>query len=67
MGGRCGKSIHDETGPVSYIDFNRAGVPLLEIVKKPDISTTQSSGLSEGIVGDLMYLEICDGRGIFEV
>jgi len=40
----AGKLIHDETprGP-SYIDFNRCGVPLLEIVTDPDIRTSEEA------------------------
>ena len=59
----AGKSIHDETKPVSYIDFNRAGVPLLEIVTEPDISTTQEAvAYLKELRQILMYLEICDGN-----
>jgi len=36
----AGKNIHDESRGRSYIDFNRAGVPLLEIVSEPDMSTS---------------------------
>jgi aspartyl-tRNA(Asn)/glutamyl-tRNA(Gln) amidotransferase subunit B len=58
----AGKSMHDETRPVSYIDFNRAGVPLLEIVTEPDISTTQEAvAYLRELRQILMYLEICDG------
>jgi aspartyl-tRNA(Asn)/glutamyl-tRNA(Gln) amidotransferase subunit B len=58
----AGKSMHDETKPVSYIDFNRAGVPLLEIVTEPDISTTQEAvAYLKELRQILMYLEICDG------
>ncbi|NQT94971.1 MAG: Asp-tRNA(Asn)/Glu-tRNA(Gln) amidotransferase subunit GatB, partial [Candidatus Omnitrophica bacterium] len=35
----AGKLIHDENIPASYIDFNRTGTPLLEIVSEPDISS----------------------------
>jgi aspartyl-tRNA(Asn)/glutamyl-tRNA(Gln) amidotransferase subunit B len=59
----AGKSMHDETKPVSYIDFNRAGVPLLEIVTEPDISTTQEAvAYLRELRQILMYLEICDGN-----
>ena len=32
----AGKLIHDEFQPMSYVDFNRTGVPLIEIVSEPD-------------------------------
>jgi aspartyl-tRNA(Asn)/glutamyl-tRNA(Gln) amidotransferase subunit B len=35
----AGKLIHDAVKPFSYIDFNRSGTPLLEIVSEPDITT----------------------------
>ncbi|HVN72740.1 MAG TPA: Asp-tRNA(Asn)/Glu-tRNA(Gln) amidotransferase subunit GatB [Desulfomonilia bacterium] len=58
----AGKSVHDESEPYSSIDFNRAGVPLLEIVTEPDLSSTQEavSYLRE-LRRILMYLDICDG------
>lgn len=34
----AGKLIHDENGKYSYVDYNRSGVPLIEIVSKPDMS-----------------------------
>ena len=33
----AGKLIHDDNEPVSYIDYNRSGVPLIEIVSEPDM------------------------------
>ncbi len=33
----AGKLIHDEVEPVSHVDLNRTGTPLLEIVSEPDI------------------------------
>ncbi|MFC1807914.1 Asp-tRNA(Asn)/Glu-tRNA(Gln) amidotransferase subunit GatB [Candidatus Omnitrophota bacterium] len=35
----AGKLIHDENKPHSYVDYNRTGTPLLEIVSEPDIET----------------------------
>ena len=35
----AGKLIHDTGGPFSYVDLNRTGTPLLEIVSEPDISS----------------------------
>ena len=39
----AGKLIHDETQPFSYVDFNRTGVPLLEIVSEPDLRTPEEA------------------------
>lgn len=35
----AGKLIHDEEHDISFVDYNRAGVPLIEIVSKPDMRT----------------------------
>jgi aspartyl-tRNA(Asn)/glutamyl-tRNA(Gln) amidotransferase subunit B len=59
----AGKLFHDEAKPFSYVDFNRTGVPLLEIVSEPDLRTPQEAAdylrLLRAI---LQYLEICDGN-----
>ena len=33
----AGKLIHDDFKPVSYVDLNRTGTPLMEIVSEPDM------------------------------
>ncbi len=59
----AGKLIHDETRPVSYVDFNRTGVPLLEIVSEPDMRTPEEAvAYLKKLRSILRYLEICDGN-----
>ena len=59
----AGKNIHDDKKPLSYVDFNRAGVPLLEIVSEPDMnSTTEAVAYLKELRQILMYLDICDGN-----
>lgn len=59
----AGKLIHDEHAPVSYVDYNRAGVPLLEIVSEPDIaSADEAVAYLKALRQLLVYLEICDGN-----
>ena len=40
----AGKLIHDPHRPVSMVDFNRTGVPLMEIVSEPDIRSPEEAG-----------------------
>lgn len=58
-----GKNIHDAESDASLVDFNRSGVPLLEIVSEPDISSAQeASAYLRKLRQILQYLEICDGN-----
>lgn len=58
-----GKSIHDPRTGVSLLDFNRCGVPLLEIVSEPDLRSAQdASAYLRKLRQILQYLEICDGN-----
>ena len=52
-----------KTKPFSYVDFNRTGVPLLEIVSEPDLRTPEEAAdYLRQLRAILQYLEICDGN-----
>lgn len=59
----AGKSIHDQDPKLSFVDLNRSGVALMEIVSKPDI---RSSAQAQAYVGKLRSimrtLGTCDGN-----
>jgi len=58
-----GKNIHDAHGDASLVDFNRCGVPLLEIVSEPDIRSAAEAGAYLRQLRSLLrYLEVCDGN-----
>jgi aspartyl-tRNA(Asn)/glutamyl-tRNA(Gln) amidotransferase subunit B len=61
----AGKSIHDgmpESDTYTYIDLNRAGTPLIEIVTEPDLHDTEEAHrFLERLRSTLRYGEICDG------
>jgi len=58
-----GKNIHDAHSDASLVDFNRCGVPLLEIVSEPDLRSAQEAGAYlRKLRTILQYLEICDGN-----
>ena len=59
----AGKLLHDERNPWSYVDLNRTGVPLIEIVSAPDIrSAEEASAYLKRLHEILVYLDICDGN-----
>jgi aspartyl-tRNA(Asn)/glutamyl-tRNA(Gln) amidotransferase subunit B len=59
----AGKLMHDENNPSSYVDLNRTGVPLIEIVSEPDIRSAEEAGAYLRRLHEiLVYLEICDGN-----
>jgi aspartyl-tRNA(Asn)/glutamyl-tRNA(Gln) amidotransferase subunit B len=59
----AGKLIHDENNPSSYVDLNRTGVPLIEIVSEPDMrSPEEAADYLKRLHEILVYLEICDGN-----
>jgi len=58
-----GKNIHDAHGGASLVDFNRSGVPLLEIVSEPDLrSPAEAGAYLRKLRAILRYLEVCDGN-----
>lgn len=59
----AGKLMHDDAKGVSYADYNRCGVPLIEIVTEPDIrSAEEARALVEQIALRLKYAGVCDSR-----
>lgn len=59
----AGKSMHDQDPYDSLIDLNRAGVPLVEIVSRPDIRTPKEAYNYLTEIRKLVrHLEICDGN-----
>jgi len=59
----AGKNIHEGNGSYSFVDLNRAGVPLMEIVSEPDIrSAKEASEYMKKLRTILRYLGVCDGN-----
>ena len=59
----AGKSIHDQDPLDTLLDYNRCGVPLIEIVSEPDIRSPHEAYLyMQKIRQFVRYLEICDGN-----
>ncbi len=59
----AGKLTHDPERPRSMVDFNRTGVPLMEIVSEPDIRSPAEAGdYLRNLRSILRYLDISDGN-----
>jgi aspartyl-tRNA(Asn)/glutamyl-tRNA(Gln) amidotransferase subunit B len=59
----AGKSLHDQHPQFSYVDLNRSGVALMEIVSKPDLrSSAQARAYVTKLRSILRYLGTCDGN-----
>ena len=59
----AGKSIHDIDPFYTLIDLNRAGVPLIEIVSRPDLRSGEEAAAYLTEIRKLVrYLDICDGN-----
>jgi len=58
----AGKLLHDQSPSSSFVDLNRSGVALMEIVSKPDIrSSEQAKAYVSKLRSILRYLGTCDG------
>ena len=58
----AGKLVHEEDGDSSFVDLNRAGVPLLEIVSEPDLRTPEEAkAYMEKMHSIVTYLGISEG------
>ncbi len=59
----AGKSLHDQHPKVSFVDLNRSGVALMEIVSKPDLrSSEQARAYVTKLRSIMRYLGTCDGN-----
>lgn len=59
----AGKSVHDRNPTKTYVDLNRSGVTLMEIVSEPDIRSPEEAGAyMRKLRAILRYLGTCDGN-----
>jgi aspartyl-tRNA(Asn)/glutamyl-tRNA(Gln) amidotransferase subunit B len=59
----AGKSLHDQHPTLTYVDLNRAGVALMEIVSEPDLRSAEEAGVYlRKLRSILRYLGTCDGN-----
>src|SRR5437762_3513516 len=59
----AGKSLHDQHPTQTYVDLNRAGIALMEIVSEPDLRSAEEAGIYvRKLRSILRYLGTCDGN-----
>ncbi len=59
----AGKSLHDQDPNYTFVDLNRSGIALMEIVSKPDISSADEAvEYVKKVRSILRYLDTCDGN-----
>ncbi|MBI5665140.1 MAG: Asp-tRNA(Asn)/Glu-tRNA(Gln) amidotransferase subunit GatB [Nitrospirae bacterium] len=59
----AGKNIHEGAGNESFVDLNRAGTPLMEIVSEPDIRSPQEAAeFVKKLRTVVRYIGVCDGN-----
>src|SRR5499433_3639329 len=58
----AGKSLHDQHATMSFVDLNRSGVALMEIVSRPDLRSAEEAKVFVGKLRTILrYLGTCDG------
>ncbi|MBF0188894.1 MAG: Asp-tRNA(Asn)/Glu-tRNA(Gln) amidotransferase subunit GatB [Magnetococcales bacterium] len=59
----AGKNLHEGIVGASWVDLNRTGVPLMEIVSEPDLRSSKEAGeYLKKLRAIVRYLEVCDGN-----
>ena len=59
----AGKSLHDQDPNLTFVDLNRSGIALMEIVSKPDMSSSDEAiAYVRKVRSILRYLDTCDGN-----
>ena len=59
----AGKSMHDQHPQLTYVDLNRSGVALMEIVSKPDMASPEEAGAYVTKIRSIVrYIGACDGN-----
>lgn len=59
----AGKSIHDQDDALTLLDFNRAGMPLIEIVSEPDMHSSEEAAAYLTQIRKLVrWIGVCDGN-----
>jgi len=59
----AGKSLHDQDPKYTFVDLNRSGIALMEIVSKPDMNSPEEAvNYVRKVRSILRYLDTCDGN-----
>ena len=59
----AGKSLHDQDPNLTFVDLNRSGIALMEIVSNPDMSSADEAvEYIKKVRSILRYLDTCDGN-----
>ena len=59
----AGKSLHDQSPNKTYVDLNRSGIALMEIVSEPDLSSAEEAAIYINKLRTILrYLNTCDGN-----